>query len=152
MMSRFAEIMVGLFMVLFLVAMFILAMKVSNLNNFGGNDGFEVTASFENVGGLKVRSLVSAGGVKVGRVSAISYDSETFKANVTLNIEKEYAGFPIDTSASIYTAGLLGEQYIGLEPGAEEEFLEDGGEITLTQSAVVLERLISQVLFNRSGD
>ncbi len=152
MMSRFAEIMVGLFMVLFLAAMFILAMKVSNLNNFGGNDGFEVTASFENIGGLKVRSLVSAGGVKVGRVSAISYDSETFKANVTLNIEKEYAGFPIDTSASIYTAGLLGEQYIGLEPGAEEEFLEDGGEITLTQSAVVLERLISQVLFNRSGD
>jgi len=137
-MSRFAEIMVGLFMVLFLAAMFILAMKVSNLNNFGGNDG--------------LRSLVSAGGVKVGRVSAISYDSETFKANVTLNIEKEYAGFPIDTSASIYTAGLLGEQYIGLEPGAEEEFLEDGGEITLTQSAVVLERLISQVLFNRSGD
>lgn len=152
MISRFTEIMVGIFMVLFFIAMFILAMRVSNLNSFGGNDGFEVTASFENIGGLKVRSPVAAGGVKVGRVSAISYDSETFMANVTLTIDEEYSGFPIDTSASIYTAGLLGEQYIGLEPGAEEEFLEDGGEITLTQSAVVLERLISQVLFSRSGE
>lgn len=151
-MSRTVEILVGLFMVLFLAAMFLLAMRVSNLNSLAGGDGYEVHAMFENVGGLKIRSKVSAGGVKVGKVSDISYDSENFEAKVTMKIDNEYVGFPTDTSASIYTAGLLGEQYIGLDPGADMDFLEEGSEITLTQSAVVLERLISQVMFSRSGE
>jgi len=149
--SRAVEILVGVFMVLFFTALFILAMRVSNLNSLTGGDGYTVIARFENIGGLKVRSPVSAGGVKIGKVSAISYDSETFQANVSLTINDEFNGFPTDTSASIYTAGLLGEQYIGLDPGAEEDFLEEGSEITLTQSAVVLEKLISQFLFSKSG-
>ncbi|MBX2882139.1 MAG: outer membrane lipid asymmetry maintenance protein MlaD [Granulosicoccus sp.] len=149
--SRTIEIMVGIFMMLFFVAMFMLAMRVSNLGSFGSSAGYDVEAYFENVGGLRVRAPVSAGGVKVGKVSAIAYDTETYQAKVTLTLDADYASFPLDTSASIYTAGLLGEQYIGLEPGAEDDFLRAGDEIELTQSAVVLERLISQVMFDRSG-
>jgi len=149
--SRTIEILVGLFMALFLAAMFVLAMKVSNLTSLTGGDGYTIEAQFENIGGLKVRAPVSAGGVRVGQVSDIQYDQETFQARVTLTIDQQYNSFPLDTTASIYTAGLLGEQYIGLEPGAEEDFLQGGDEITLTQSALVLERLIGQVLFNRSG-
>ena len=149
--TRFVEILVGLFMLLFFAAMIILAMRVSNLSGITGGDGYELTASFENIGGLKVRSKVSAGGVRVGRVTDIKYDSDSFVAIVTMQINSEFNAFPIDTSASIYTAGLLGEQYIGLEPGAEDDSLEDGHEIELTQSAVVLEKLISQLVFSRSG-
>lgn len=151
-MHRFIEVLVGLFMVLFFVAMGILALRVSNLSGLGGSNGYEVTAAFENIGGLKVRSAVAAGGVRVGRVSAINYSSEDYNAVVTIKIDEEFSSFPIDTSASIYTAGLLGEQYIGLEPGADFEYLEDGHEIELTQSAVVLEKLISQLVFSRSGE
>jgi len=152
MFARFTEILVGLFMLLFFAAMFMLAVRVSNLSGFTGGGGYELTASFENIGGLKVRSKVSAGGVRVGRVTDIKYDSESFAAIVTMHINTEFNAFPLDTSASIYTAGLLGEQYIGLEPGAEIDFLEDGHEIELTQSAVVLEKLISQAVFSRSGE
>ena len=151
MFARFTEILVGVFMLLFFAAMFILAMRVSNLSGFTGNQGYEITAAFENIGGLKVRSKVSAGGVRVGRVTDIRYDSEDFEAVVTMKIDEKFDQFPLDTSASIYTAGLLGEQYIGLEPGSDIEFLEDGHEIELTQSAVVLEKLIGQVVFSRSG-
>ncbi len=147
--SRTVEILVGLFMALFLVAMFILSMKVSNLTSFSANTGYILRAKFENVGGLKARARVTAGGVKVGQVSRIEYDAETFEAKVTLSINDNFRTFPSDTTASIYTAGLLGEQYIGLEPGAEEDFLAENDEITLTQSALVLERLIGQVLLNR---
>ena len=150
-MTRSIEILVGLFMVLFLAAMLILTMKVSNLTSLSGGGGYTLTAQFENIGGLKPRAPVSASGVRVGQVSSITYDPETFQANVTLSINSEFSHFPLDMTASIYTAGLLGEQYIGLDPGAEDEFLEDGAEITLTQSALVLERLIGQVLFSRSG-
>ena len=149
-MTRSIEILVGLFMVLFLAAMLILTMKVSNLTSLSGGGGYTLTAQFENIG-LKPRAPVSASGVRVGQVSSITYDPETFQAKVTLSINSEFSHFPLDTTASIYTAGLLGEQYIGLDPGAEDEFLEDGAEITLTQSALVLERLIGQVLFSRSG-
>ena len=149
--SRAIEILVGVFMAIFFIALFILAMRVSNLNNLTAGEGYTVHARFENIGGLKVRSPVAAGGVRVGRVSDISYDSDTFEARVAIKINEEFSGFPSDTSASIYTAGLLGEQYIGLDPGAEEDFLEEGSEITLTQSAVVLEKLISQFLFSKSG-
>lgn len=149
--SRAIEILVGLFMLLFLGAMFVLSMKVSNLTSLTGSEGYTLTAKFENIGGLKSRAPVSASGVRVGQVSSISYDPETFEANVTLIIDEEFDSFPLDTTASIYTAGLLGEQYIGLDPGAEDDVLQDSDEITLTQSALVLERLIGQVLFSRSG-
>ncbi len=147
--SRSVEILVGVFMALFLLAMAILVLKVSNLASFSGNTGYSLYASFENIGGLKARAPVTASGVKVGQVSRIEYDPQTFQANVTLTIKDEFREFPEDTTASIYTAGLLGEQYIGLEPGAEEIFLEPEDEISLTQSALVLERLIGQVLLNR---
>ena len=150
--TRSVEVLVGLFMLLFLGALFILAMKVSNLTGFTSAPGYTITASFDNVGGLKVRAPVSAGGVRVGEVESIEYDQEAYEAKVTLNIESEFDAFPLDTTASIYTAGLLGEQYIGLEPGAEIDFLVDGDEVSLTQSALVLERLIGQVLFSRSGE
>lgn len=149
--SRAIEILVGLFMLLFLAAMLILSMKVSNLNSLTSGEGYTLVAKFENIGGLKPRASVAASGVKVGQVSSISYDPETFEASVTLTIDAEFNSFPLDTTASIYTAGLLGEQYIGLDPGAEDDVLQDSDEITLTQSALVLERLIGQVLFSRSG-
>lgn len=150
--SRAIEILVGLFMLLFLGAMFMLAMKVSNLTSFTSSAGYTLIAKFENVGGLKARAAVAASGVKVGEVSEITYDPETFEASVSLTIDERFSNtFPTDTTASIYTAGLLGEQYIGLDPGAEEDLLQNSDEITLTQSAIVLERLIGQVLFSRSG-
>lgn len=149
--SRAIEILVGLFMLLFLGAMFVLSMKVSNLTSLSSAEGYTLVAKFENIGGLKARAPVAASGVRVGEVTSIVYDPETFEASVTLSIDKNYDSFPLDTTASIYTAGLLGEQYIGLDPGAEDDVLQDSDEITLTQSAIVLERLIGQVLFSRSG-
>ena len=138
-------------MLLFLGAMFVLAMKVSNLTSLTSTEGYTLIAKFENVGGLKTRAPVAASGVRVGEVTDISYNSETFEASVTLSIDGQYDSFPTDRTASIYTAGLLGAQYIGLDPGAEDDLLADSDEITLTQSAIVLERLIGQVLFSRSG-
>lgn len=150
--TRSVEILVGLFMALFLGALLVLAMKVSNLTNFTTGPGYTVTASFDNIGGLKNGAPVSAGGVRVGEVTSIVYDQKQYEAKITMNIQAEYTDFPLDTTASIYTSGLLGDQYIGLEPGADIDFLKDGDEITITQSALVLERLIGQVLFSRSGE
>jgi len=150
--SRTTEILVGIFMLLFFAAMLVLAMRVSNLTGLASSAGYSLTASFDNVGGLKSGAPVSASGVRVGQVSSIVYDPDQFSARVTMSVGEDFVGaFPEDTNASIYTAGLLGEQYIGLEAGAEDIMLEDGDEITLTQSALVLERLIGQVLFSRSG-
>ena len=147
--ARIVETLVGVFMLLFLAAMFILAMKVSNLASLTGGSGYEITAEFENIGGLKARAPVAASGVRVGRVSKIEYNGETFQATVTLIIDSKYSDFPSDTIASIFTAGLLGEQYVGLDPGGSDEVLVDGDEIELTQSALVLERLIGRVLVDR---
>ena len=149
--SRAIEMLVGLFMLLFLGAMLILALRVSNLTSLSGGETYGLVARFENIGGLKAGASVSASGVRVGEVNAINYDAETFEAIVDLSINIEFDSFPLDTSASIYTAGLLGEQYIGLEPGADIDVLVDSDEIDDTQSALVLERLIGQVLFSRSG-
>jgi len=146
---RLIETLVGFFMLLFFAAMVILALKVSNLASLTGGAGYEVTAYFENIGGLKPRAPVAASGVRVGRVAKIEYDGETFQALVTLNIDNEYSEFPSDTIASVFTAGLLGEQYIGLDPGGDDELLVDGDEISLTQSALVLERLIGRVLVDQ---
>ena len=145
------EIGVGLFVAAGLVALFMLAMKVSNLS-MAVDEGYELTARFENVGGLKVRSPVSVAGVRVGRVAAIDYDMETFEAVVRLNIAAQYDGFPTDTSARIFTAGLLGEQYVALEPGGAEESLAPGDRIQLTQSALVLEQIIGQFLFSKAAE
>jgi phospholipid/cholesterol/gamma-HCH transport system substrate-binding protein len=150
--NRTIEIGVGLFVAAGLAALFMLAMKVSNLSAMSENEGYEVTAHFENVGGLKVRSPVSVGGVRVGRVSAIDFDNETFEAVVRLRIATSYDKFPADTSARIFTAGLLGEQYVALEPGGAEEVLKDGDHIQLTQSALVLEQIIGQFLFSKASE
>jgi len=150
--TRAMEIGVGMFVAAGLGALFVLAMKVSNLSAFSQSDGYEIVARFENIGGLKVRSPVTAGGVKVGRVAAIGYDSERYEAVVRLAIESQYDRLPRDTSASIFTAGLLGEQYVGLEPGGDERFLVSGDEIRITQSALVLEQVVGQFLFSKAAE
>lgn len=152
MQSRSVEIWVGLFIAAGLAALFMLAMQVSNLSMVSDDVGYDVTARFENIGGLKVRSPVTMAGVRVGRVSSIDFDPQTFEAVVTLHISSQYDGLPADTSANIFTAGLLGEQYVGLEPGGDMEVLEQGSEIMLTQSALVLEQLIGQFLFSKTAE
>ena len=147
--TRTTEISVGLFIAAGLAALFMLAMKVSNISAFTNQEGYKITAMFENVGGLKVRSPVTMAGVRIGRVADIKFDKKTYEAVVTLNIEANYNTLPKDTSASIFTSGVLGENYVGLEPGAEEKYLTDGDSIQLTQSAVVLENLIGQFLFSK---
>ncbi|MDF1587627.1 MAG: outer membrane lipid asymmetry maintenance protein MlaD [Gammaproteobacteria bacterium] len=148
--SKSTEITVGMFVAAGLVALFVLAMKVSNFTDFTDETGYQVVAEFENIGGLKVRSPVTMAGVRVGRVAAIDLSPTTYNAHVTLNLYGSFDTIPTDTAASIYTAGLLGEQYIGLEAGAEEEFLKDGDVIELTQPALVLEQVIGQFLFSKA--
>jgi phospholipid/cholesterol/gamma-HCH transport system substrate-binding protein len=153
MQKKSTEITVGMFVAAGIAALFMLAMKVSNLAEFSEKDGYKVVAEFENIGGLKVRSAVTMAGVRVGRVANIGLDPESYNARVTLNLYSEFSNIPTDSSASIFTAGLLGEQYIGLEAGAEEEFLQDGDVLELTQSALVLEQVIGQFLFSKAeGD
>lgn len=152
MQTRTLEIGVGLFVVLGLAALLVLGMKVSNLSGLTEGDGYRITARFANIGGLKVRAPVTMAGVTIGRVTDIGFDNDAYEALVELTIQNTYDRLPEDTSASIYTAGLLGEQYVGLEPGAEEQFLTHGDEIRLTQSALVLERLVGQFLFNKAGE
>ena len=148
--SKAIEIWVGLFVVAGMAALLMLSMKVSNIQAFTETKGYSITASFENIGGLKVRSPVTMAGVVVGRVASIGFDRDTFEAIVTMNIQDQYDNIPKDTSASIYTSGLLGEQYIGLEPGGSETNLKSGDSIRLTQSAVVLEKLIGQFLVSQA--
>lgn len=145
------ELSVGGFVVLGLAALFLLALKMSNFGIWSSDDGYLVKARFDNVGGLKVQSPVKAGGVRIGRVTSIDYDQEDYQAKVTMFIEQRYDHLPTDTSASIFTAGLLGEQYIGLDPGADEDYLKDGDEITLTQPAFVLERVLGQFLYSKAA-
>jgi phospholipid/cholesterol/gamma-HCH transport system substrate-binding protein len=153
MQKKSTEITVGMFVAAGIAALFMLAMKVSNLAEFSEKEGYQVVAEFENIGGLKVRSAVTMAGVRVGRVANISLDPNSYNARVTLNLYSEFNNIPLDSSASIFTAGLLGEQYIGLEAGAEEEFLQDGDVLELTQSALVLEQVIGQFLFSKAeGD
>lgn len=149
--SRGMEISVGLFVALGLAALLVLAMKVSNLSEITGGEGYTVTAHFDNVGGLKVRSPVTMAGVRVGRVSAIRFDDQDYVAVVAMTIDGKFDRIPTDSSASIFTAGLLGEQYIGIEAGGEEDFLEDRSHIELTQSAIVLEQVIGQFLYSQAG-
>ena len=150
--TRAVEVGVGVFVAAGLGALFVLAMKVSNISSFNQAGGYQIQARFENVGGLKVRSPVTAGGVRVGRVASISYDSDRYEAVVRMAIDPAFDRLPRDTSASIFTAGLLGEQYIGLEPGGEERFLQEGDQIKITQSALVLEQVIGQFLFSKAAE
>ena len=149
--TRTIEIMVGLFVAGAVAALFMLSLKVSNLASYGENEGYDLVAHFDNIGGLKVRSPVSAGGVRIGQVTAIHYDNKRYDAAVTITVSPQYH-FPKDTSASILTAGLLGEQYIGLEAGGDTNNLVSGDKIKMTQSAVVLENLISQFLYSKAAE
>lgn len=151
-MFRSIELSVGMFVGIGLAALFMLAMQASNLSSLSSDGYYEVTARFDNIGGLKVRSAVKVSGVKVGQVEAIDYDSETFEAVVTMQIDEKYSQFPRDTIASIFTSGLLGEQYIGFEPGGDEKLLANQSEIRHTQSAMVLEQIIGQFLFSKAQE
>lgn len=150
MQNKSTEIIVGMFVAVGIAALFMLAMKVSNLGEYADEAGYQVTAEFQNIGGLKVRAPVTMAGVRVGRVSDISLHPTSYNAEVTIDMYAQYDNIPLDTAASIYTAGLLGEQYIGLEAGAEEEFLQGGDVIYLTQPALVLEQVIGQFLYSKA--
>jgi phospholipid/cholesterol/gamma-HCH transport system substrate-binding protein len=145
------DLWVGVFVTAGLVALLTLALKVGNASTVSASDGYSVFGQFENIGGLKSRAPVKSAGVVVGRVGGISFDDQKFSARVTIRIDKRYR-FPKDTSASILTSGLLGEQYIGLDAGGDSANLNEGDEIKLTQSAVVLEKLIGQFLYGKAAE
>ncbi|EXJ16375.1 outer membrane lipid asymmetry maintenance protein MlaD [Imhoffiella purpurea] len=146
------EAMVGAFVALGVVALFFLAMKVSNLSMISGEDGYQLTARFSNIGSLKVRAPVTMAGVRIGRVESVSFDKTTYEAVVGMRIDAAVDSIPDDTFANIFTSGLLGEQFIGLEPGGSPEFLRDGDAIANTQSALLLEQMIGQFLFKKAGE
>ncbi len=141
---------VGLFVLLGLVALAFLALRAGNLSSFSLAQTYEVSAKFDNVGGLKPRAPIKASGVVVGRVRTISFDNIDFKAVVSIDMDEQYQ-FPADTSASILTSGLLGEQYIGLTAGGDDKNLQNGSTIAYTQSAVVLEEIISKFLYSSAA-
>ena len=145
------DLWVGVFVVAGIAALVILAFKVGNMSSMGGGETYVINANFDNIGGLKPRAPVKSAGVVVGRVTAISFNNDRFTAKVSMAVEKTYQ-FPKDTTASILTSGLLGEQYIGLEGGGDDQMLKAGDNIRLTQSAVVLEKLISQFLFDKAAE
>ena len=145
------DLWVGVFVVAGVAALMVLAVKVGNMSGISASDSYQVTANFDNIGGLKPRAPVKSSGVVVGRVSGIAFDNEKFNARVTMNIDRHYK-FPKDSSASILTSGLLGEQYIGLEGGGDSTNLNAGDRIKQTQSAVVLEKMISQFLYSKAAD
>jgi len=145
------ETLVGLFVLLGLLALVFLALQAANLGSFKGGNTYELTARFDNIGGLKPRAPVRSAGVNVGRVTRIGLDPVTYQGVVTMSIQEGFQ-FPKDTSAKILTAGLLGDQYIGLEPGPSDQMLAGGQVITQTQSAVVLENLIGMFLSRSAAD
>lgn len=149
--KRGIETMVGVFVLMGFVAIGYLALKAANLAAMTVGETYQVTARFDNIGGLKPRAPVKSAGVTVGRVASITLDAQTFQGLVTLELEKRYA-FPKDTSAAILTAGLLGDQYVGLNPGGADGNLAAGDTIKMTQSAVVLENLISSFLYSKAAD
>jgi len=145
------DLWVGIFVAAGLGALLFLALKVGNLTSFTTGQTYQVRAEFANIGGLKLRAPVKSAGVVVGRVSDIRFDSESYQAVVTIDVAANYQ-FPRDSSAKILTSGLLGEQYIGLEAGGDGTMLKNGDRLRLTQSAVVLENLISQFMFNKAAE
>jgi phospholipid/cholesterol/gamma-HCH transport system substrate-binding protein len=149
--NRAIDVSTGLFVLLGIAAMLFLVTQISNREFISEGRGYSVTAQFENVGGLKVGAPVKMAGVTIGRVAAIDYDMKLFKAVVTMGIDARYDEIPTDSDASIYTAGLLGGQYIGISPGGSEEYLKNGDRIEFVQDAIVLENLISKFLFSQAG-
>lgn len=148
---KLLDIWVGFFVVIGFVALLFLALRVGNLSSANFAETYQLTARFDNIGGLKVRGPVKSAGVVVGRVADIRFDSESYEAQVTMTIDSRYQ-FPKDTFASILTAGLLGEQYVGLDAGGDEKMLKAGDTFAKTQSAVVLEKLIGQFMFNKASE
>lgn len=146
--SNQVEFAAGLFLMLGVAALIFLALQATDTRGLQRQDSYNVVAYFTNVGGLKTRATVSMAGVKVGTVESIELDEETLEAKVVLKIFEKFDDLPSDTSASVLTAGILGDQYVGLEPGGSPEPLQDGDRILITNSAVVLEQLIGRYLFN----
>src|SRR6185503_6707957 len=142
--TRTIEIVTGAFIILGLAALYVIATSATNISSYGEAKGYSVTASFNNIGGLKPRAAVTMAGVPIGRVTEIKLDPKSFSAVVTLQIDGRYNEVPDDSTASILTSGLLGEQYIGIDPGGSPSFLKQGSVIQYTQSALVLEKLIGQ--------
>ena len=145
------DVWVGLFVLIGAAALVFLALQAANLLNLNFESGYRITARFDNIGGLKPQAAVRSAGVVVGRVESIEFDDKTYQARVTLALQERYV-FPKDSSLKILTSGLLGEQYIGIEAGADEANLATGDMVTATQSAVVLENLISQFLFSKAAE
>jgi phospholipid/cholesterol/gamma-HCH transport system substrate-binding protein len=145
------DVWVGLFVVIGCAAILFLALQAANLLSLSFQTTYRVVAKFDNVGGLKPKAAVRSAGVLIGRVESITFDDKSFQARVTMALESRYV-FPKDSSLKILTSGLLGEQYLGLEPGADSKTMAAGDTISNTQSAVVLENLISQFLFNKAAD
>jgi phospholipid/cholesterol/gamma-HCH transport system substrate-binding protein len=146
------DLWVGLFVCAGIGALLVLAMKVGNMASIGiGGDSYTLYANFDNIGGLKPRAPVKGAGVVVGRVASIAFDNNKFNARVEMSLENKFK-FPKDTTASILTSGLLGEQYVGLEAGGDPANLANGESLKLTQSAVVLEKLISQFLYSKAAE
>lgn len=150
--TRAVELGTGLFVLLGIGALFFLTTQTTGGDDFNADDVYTVEARFQNVGSLKRRAPVSMAGVTIGRVTDVDFDPVTLEAVVTFVIDKRYDMIPDDSDASVLTAGLLGSQYIGLQPGGSDMYLEDGSEILFTQSAVVLENLIGKFLVNNSSD
>ena len=148
---RSIEMIVGLFMLAGFAALLMLALKVSGLTNNVGANGYIVTAAFDNIGDLKPRAPVTISGVRIGHVLSINLDPETFRAKVTMLISKKYNELPMDSSAQIFTEGLLGSNYISLTPGFQNSYLKNNSNIAETHSALILENLIGQLLFKVSG-
>jgi len=147
--TRNREIAVGIFVAIGLAALLMLSLQVSNISNFTGGEGYTLTARFDNIGGLKVKSPVRIGGVRIGRITHIIYDQKNYEAIVSMRIQQKQNRIPDDTIANIYTAGMLGEQYIGLEPGGSETYMQNDDEFSETSSAIVLERLIGEAIFSK---
>jgi phospholipid/cholesterol/gamma-HCH transport system substrate-binding protein len=145
------DLWVGIFVTAGLIGLLVLALKVGNAGQADVSDGYRLSADFDNIGGLKPRAPVKSAGVVVGRVESIGLDTKTFRARVNMRMDKRYQ-FPTDSSVSILTAGLLGEQYIGMDGGGEENYLKDGDKVRLTQSAIVLEKAISQFLYGKAAE
>jgi len=151
MQKKSMDVWVGMFVVLGAAALLFLALKAGNMSSFSLASTYQVTGKFDNIGGLKPQAAVKSAGVVVGRVAQIRFDDKTFQADVVLNMDSAYQ-FPKDSSLKILTSGLLGEQYIGISPGGDVKNLGNGDKITSTQSAVVLEDLISQFLYSKAAD
>ena len=145
------DLWVGIFVMAGLIGLLVLALKVGNASSVSVSDGYTITAEFDNVGGLKARAPVKSAGVVVGRVEKVSFDNEILRAKVVMRIDKRYA-FPKDSSVSILTSGLLGDQFIGIDGGGDVDLLKDGDKVKLTQSAIVLEKVIGQFLYGKAAE